>query len=122
VIGVVVAVGGLSTAVSAHTTTSTSVSAAVGAHLRSIIVAFARENGDRHATHLRMVETASTYRLAASGHFIGYAASIPPGAAPPTGIGLWTTLERNSGFTRLVAWGISRTDVNLRRYGKVLNL
>ena len=96
-------------------------SAALRAHLRTIIVALARENGDPYPTHLRMVETTTTYRLAATGHFIGYAASIPPGSPPPTGIGLWIVLERNSSFA-VLAWGIGQTDANLRKYGKVQNL
>jgi hypothetical protein len=121
VISAVVAFDGLSSAVSAATTHSRLASAPVRAHLRRIIVNFARQNGDPHPTHLRMVAVASTYRVAATGHFVGYAASGPPGAPAPTGIGLWIVVERNSSF-RVLAWGISHTDVNLRKYGQVQSL
>ena len=121
VISAAVAFGGFARAVSATTTDSRLASAAVRAHLRSIIVDFARQNGDPHPTHLRMVATTSTYHVAATGHFVGYAASGAPGAPAPTGIGLWMVFERNSSFA-ILAWGISRTDVNLRKFGKVQNL
>jgi hypothetical protein len=134
VIGAAVSFGGLSTAVSANTTGGRPVSAAVRAHLRSIIVSFARQNGDSHPTHLRMVETTSTavcagcdyqrpfpvYDVAASGRFVANATGAP-GAPAPTGIGLWMVLERNSSFT-VVGWGVDRFDVNLRRLGKVQSL
>jgi len=68
-----------------------------------------------------MVETTSTYHVAATGHFVGYAASRPPGAPAPTGVGLWMVFERNNSFA-VIAWGISRTEVNLRKFGKVQNL
>jgi len=134
-IGAAVAFGGLSTVVSATTTGGRPVSAAVRARLRSIIVNFARENGDSHPTRLRMVETTSTavcagcdyqhpfpvYDVAASGHFVANDASPPFGAPTPTGIGLWMVLERNSSFA-VVGWGVDRFDVNLRRLGKITNL
>jgi hypothetical protein len=135
VIGVAVSFGGFAGAVSATTTGGWPVSAAVRARLRSIIVNLARQNGDSHPTHLRVVETTSTavcagcdyqrpfpvYDVAATGHFVANDASPPPGAPAPTGIGLWMVLERNSSFT-IVGWGVDRFDVNLRRLGKVQNL
>ena len=60
VIGASVAFGGFSTVVSANMSGGRPVSAAVQARLRSIIVNFARQNGDSHPTRLRMVETTST--------------------------------------------------------------
>jgi hypothetical protein len=135
VVGASVSFGGLSAVVSAATTDGRPVSAAVRARLRSIIVNFARQNGDSHPTRLRMVQTTSTavgagndgqgsfpvYDVAASGHFAANDASRPPGAKSPTGVGLWMVLERNNSFT-VVAWGVDRFDVNLRRLGKVQSL
>jgi hypothetical protein len=82
-----------------------------------------------------MVETTSTavcpgcnyqqpfpvYDVAASGHFVAYAASPPPGAKAPAGVGLWMVLQRNSKLT-VAGWGVDRSPVNLRRLGKVQNL
>jgi hypothetical protein len=132
-----VSFGGLSAVVSADPTDGRPVSAAVRARLRSIIVNFARQNGDSHPTRLRMVEATSTavgagndvhgsfpvYDVAASGHFVANAASAPPGAKTPTGIGLWMVLrlDRNNSFT-VVGWGVDRFDVNLRGLGKVQSL
>jgi len=135
VIGASVAFGGFSTVVSANTSGGRPVSAAVQARLRSIVVNFARQNGDSHPTRLRMVETTSTavgaahdgggsfpvYDVAAGGHFVASDASPPPGAEEPTGVGLWMVLERNSSFT-VVGWGVDRFDVNLRRLGRVQSL
>jgi hypothetical protein len=130
-----VALGGFSTALSANTTGGGPAGNAVRARLRSIIVQFARQNGDSYPTDLRMVETTSTaigagkdgqgpfpvYDVAANGHFVANGASHPPGAKAPTGIGLWIVLKRNSSFS-VVGWGIDRFAVNLRKLGKVQNL
>lgn len=135
VIGAAVSFGGPSTTVSADTTGGRPVSAAVRARLRSIIVNFARQNGDSHPTRLRMVETTSTavgagnigwgsfpvYDVAASGHFVANDASRPPGAKAPTGMGLWMVLQRNSTFN-VVGWGVDRFDVKLRTLGRVQSL
>jgi hypothetical protein len=126
---------GSSGVVSANTTGDLPASNAVRARLRSIIVSFARQNGDSHPRDLRVVETTSTtvesgsvgqpsvpvYDVAASGHFVAYDASIPPGAKAPTGVGLWIVVQRNASFSRL-GWGVDKFDVNLRRFGKVKKL
>lgn len=135
-IGVAVAFGGFSAAVSANATGGRPVSAAVRARLRSIILNAARRNGDSHPRNLRMVETTSTavgagglgqapfpvYDLAASGHFVANDASPPPGARAPTGIGLWMVVERNGSLLGPVGWGVDRFYVNLRKFGKVQSL
>lgn len=120
-IAAVVACGRFSSAVNARATSGRPASAAVRARLRSIIVTFARQNGDAHPTDLRMVETTSTYEVAATGHFVANDASPPAGAKAPTGIGLWMVLQRNSTFA-VTGWGVDRFDVDLRKLGKVQNL